>query len=241
LGGAGPHLTQCRLGRGLPPYQVVSSCIQPFGHNRHGRKIGGLCPPPFLGGGELGPRQHKVGYAEAYLHTKWHLNLAVWHNRRGPKLGVCPPLFRGKTGFRSNTKSAGPWPTSIPSGILIHLAVWPQRTWAENWRGLCPFEGSCMGPHSKQCGPRPRPACQVRFYLDPSSRLATIHQRHRYRTDRQTGQRSDSIGRTVLQTVAQKTAVCTHTDNGDRSKTAKIMKKEILTAITSPECQCCCG
>jgi len=23
-GGAGPHLTQCRLGRGLPPYQVAS-------------------------------------------------------------------------------------------------------------------------------------------------------------------------------------------------------------------------
>jgi len=32
--------------------------------------------------------------------------------------------------------------------------------------------------------------------------LATIHQRHRQ--DRQTGQRTDSIGRTVLQTVAQK-------------------------------------
>ena len=27
------HLTQCRLGRGLPPYQVVSWSIQPFGHN----------------------------------------------------------------------------------------------------------------------------------------------------------------------------------------------------------------
>ena len=29
----GPHLTQCRLGRGLPPYQVASWSIQPFGHN----------------------------------------------------------------------------------------------------------------------------------------------------------------------------------------------------------------
>jgi len=28
-----PHLTQCRQGRGLPPYQVTSWCIQPFGHN----------------------------------------------------------------------------------------------------------------------------------------------------------------------------------------------------------------
>jgi len=41
----------------------------------------------------------------------------------------------------------------------------------------------------------------AKFHLDPSNRLATIHQC--YRQDR-TGQRSDSIGRTVLQTVAQK-------------------------------------
>jgi len=34
-------------------------------------------------------------------------------------------------------------------------------------------------------------------------RLATIHQRHR-QTDRTDRQRTDSIGRTVLQTVAQK-------------------------------------
>jgi len=33
LGELGPHLTQCRLGRGLPPYQVASWSIQPFGHN----------------------------------------------------------------------------------------------------------------------------------------------------------------------------------------------------------------
>ena len=32
-GELGPHLTQCRLGRGLPPYQVASSSIQPIGHN----------------------------------------------------------------------------------------------------------------------------------------------------------------------------------------------------------------
>ena len=37
-------LTQCGLGQDLPPYQVASWSIQPFGHNRHGPKIGGLCP-----------------------------------------------------------------------------------------------------------------------------------------------------------------------------------------------------
>ena len=47
----------------------------------------------------------------------------------------------------------------------------------------------------------------AKFHLDPSKRLATINQRHR-QTDRtgQTGQRSDSTGRTVLQTVAQKSS-----------------------------------
>jgi len=33
LGELGPHLTQHCLGQGLPPYQVVSWSIQPFGHN----------------------------------------------------------------------------------------------------------------------------------------------------------------------------------------------------------------
>ena len=40
----GPHATQCGLGRGLPPYQVASGSIQPFGNNRHGPKIGGCAP-----------------------------------------------------------------------------------------------------------------------------------------------------------------------------------------------------
>jgi len=47
----GPHLAQCRLGWGWPPYQVASGSIEPFGHNRYGPKIGGLCP---FGGGAPG-------------------------------------------------------------------------------------------------------------------------------------------------------------------------------------------
>jgi len=39
----------------------------------------------------------------------------------------------------------------------------------------------------------------AKFHLDPSSRLATVHQR--YRQDRQL---SDSVGWTILQMVAQK-------------------------------------
>jgi len=44
-----PHLTQCGLGQGLPPYQVAPSSIQPFGHNRHRPKMG-RCAPFFFGG-----------------------------------------------------------------------------------------------------------------------------------------------------------------------------------------------
>jgi len=46
--------------------------------------------------------------------------------------------FLGKgAGSPSNTKSLGARPSSIPSDILIHAAIWPQLIWAENW-GLCP-------------------------------------------------------------------------------------------------------
>ena len=48
----GPHLTQRRLGQGLPPYQVVSWSIQPFGYNRYGRQLG-VCP--FWGRGAGSP------------------------------------------------------------------------------------------------------------------------------------------------------------------------------------------
>ena len=43
----------------------------------------------------------------------------------------------------------------------------------------------------------------AKFRLDPSNRLATVHERHK-QTDRTDRQRTDNIGRTVLQTVAQK-------------------------------------
>jgi len=99
LGELNPHLTQ-----GLPLYQMVSSSIQRFGHNRH-----------------------------------------------GPKIGGCAPL-RG-AGSPCNTMSPGPMSTSLSSGILIHPAVWPQQTRAENggWGGVPLFKGE-LGPHVTQCG-----------------------------------------------------------------------------------------
>ena len=44
--------------------------------------------------------------------------------------GGCAPCVGGD-GSPSITMSPGRRPTCVPSGILIHLAVWPQQTWAE--------------------------------------------------------------------------------------------------------------
>ena len=51
--GAGSPSNTVARGRGLPPYQVASRSIQPFGRNGYGPKIGGLCP--FGGGGAGSP------------------------------------------------------------------------------------------------------------------------------------------------------------------------------------------
>jgi len=61
------------------------------------------------------------------------------------------------------TQSTGPRPTSIPCGILIHPAIWPQQIWAENW-WLCPFGGRETGSPSNTMWPR-RPTCVPSFIL----------------------------------------------------------------------------
>jgi len=100
------------------------------------------------------------------------------HNRHGPKSGgMCPYL--GGPRSPSNTMS----PTSLPSDILIHPAVWPQQTWAKNWEGAVPLWKLELGPHLTQCGQgRGLGYLHAKFHLDPSNPLATIHQR--YRQDR---------------------------------------------------------
>jgi len=104
--------------------------------------------------------------------------------------------FQGGAGSPSNTM--WPWlrPTSVPSALLIHPAVWPQQTWAENWGG-CPFLGELgLQPTQLQCGGgRGLPSCRF-ILIHP-----TIWPQYTNVTDRQ--DRSDSVGRTVLQTVAQ--------------------------------------
>ena len=65
--------------------------------------------------------------------------------------GGLRPLVGRVTGSPSNTKSPVLRPTSIPSGILMHPAVWPQQKWAENWGGgPPPFGGEGLGFHLTQ-------------------------------------------------------------------------------------------
>jgi len=79
--------------------------------------------------------------------------------------------------------------------------MWPQQTWAESWWALPPFWGGGASPSNNVAGAEVY--LHAKFHLDPSNRLATVYQRHRW-TGQADRQRSDSIGRTVLQTVAQK-------------------------------------
>jgi len=76
--------------------------------------------------------------------------------------------------------------------------------WAENW--LCPFWGIYGGelsPHLTQCG---LGRGDDKFRLDPSN--PTVLPQYTKIADIQDRQRSDSIGRTVLQTVAQNAYNC---------------------------------
>ena len=67
----------------------------------------------------------------------------------------------------------GPRSTSLPSGILIDPAVWPQQTWAENWgASVPPFWGRELGLHLTQCG-LAETYLPTKWHLDPSIRLAT--------------------------------------------------------------------
>jgi len=123
-GELGSNVTQCGLGRGLASYQVASWSIQLFGHNRHGPKFGGLCPL------ECGAGSTSNTIAPQIQYVCWHC-----------------AHYKCLYYYIIITMLPGPRPTIVPSGILIHPAVWPQQTWTENWGAVA---SSTM--HS---GPRP--------------------------------------------------------------------------------------
>jgi len=77
--------------------------------------------------------------------------------------------------------------------------------------GAVPLFGSRTGSPPNTIWPGPRPTSMLSFIFIrptvwPQQTNVTDRQTGQDRTDRQDRQRSDSIGRTVLQTVAQKEA-----------------------------------
>jgi len=97
------------------------------------------------------------------------------HNKHGSKIwGLRPSVREGGAGSPSNTKSPGPRPSSIPSDILIHAAIWPQQM--SRKLGAVPLWGGRAGSPSNTTWPRSRPTCILSFIL---IRLATVHERNR--------------------------------------------------------------
>jgi len=73
----------------------------------------------------------------------------------GRKLGAVSVLAGGRARSPCSTMQPGPRPTIVPSGILIHPAVWPQinRHGPKFGDGvLCPL-GVELGPNQTQCCP----------------------------------------------------------------------------------------
>ena len=124
-GELGPHVTQCSLGETDPPTKWHLDPSGRLATTNMGQKIGELCP---FGEGELGHHLTKCPLGRglpSYQVASWSIE-PFGHNRYGPKIGRLCPFGGGGPRSPSGTMWPGPGPTSIPSGILIHAAVWPQ-------------------------------------------------------------------------------------------------------------------
>jgi len=129
-------------------------------------------PCPFRGG-EMGPRltQWRLGRAlPLYRVASWSIQ-PFGHNIHASKIGGSAPFLVKGSGSLSNTMWPGPRATSMPSAILIHPAVWPQKSWVENWGAPPPFWGK-LGPHLTQSR-LGRGYVHTNWHLNPSSHLAT--------------------------------------------------------------------
>jgi len=93
------------------------------------------------------------------------------------KFGSAVLRLFGEALSPSDTMSHGPRSTSVQSGILIYSTVWPRQTWSEN-EGSAPFAVGELRRHQHNVAGS-EAYLHAKFRLDPSNRLATIHQRHR--------------------------------------------------------------
>jgi len=138
-----------------------------------GQKLGGVGVPFFLGVARSTlskmscRRPRPTSVPSGIIQPFGHINM-------GRKLGARPLFGRWGAGSPSNRMSLGLRPISLPSGILIHPAIWLQQIWAKIG-GCAPLGEEEQDPHLEQCGlGRDLPPCQVASWsLQPSG-----HNRH---------------------------------------------------------------
>ena len=100
---------------GLRPTQVPSWSIQPFGHNRHGPKIGVQDLVPHLTQGRLGRG------LPPYQVASWSIQ-SFGHSKYGPKIGGCAPLRQGQLGLHLTQCGQG-W--SLPACRISSWSIQP--------------------------------------------------------------------------------------------------------------------
>ena len=102
-----------------------------------------------------------------------------------------PLSMEGGARSPSNIMSPGPRPTFVPTGVLIHPAVWPQQTCTEKW-GFCgTFREGGAGSPSNTMSPGPRPtSVRSSVLIHPA-----VWPQYVNVTDRQTGQKAVLYGR----------------------------------------------
>ena len=147
--------------------------------------------------------------AEAYIHTKWYLDPSSYLSTTdmGRKWGgglLCPPFLRGSwVPVQQNVAQA-----DVYLCTKWHLSPSSRLATTDMGREFgVPLLGRGAGsPSNTMCL---KPTRMPSFILiHPTTNVSDRSDKQTDRQDRETDiERSDSIGRTVLQTVAQKTIV----------------------------------
>ena len=100
-----------------------------------GRKVGAAVP---LLGRELDHHLTQCAWAEAYLHSKWHLDPSnrLATTDMGQNVGAAVPLLGRELGAHLTQFVARAKRTSMPNFVMIQPTVWPQYTKVtDRWTG----------------------------------------------------------------------------------------------------------
>jgi len=132
--------------------------------------------PLFSGEGTTGSHVTQCRLGRDLLRIKWHLDRSSrLATTDVSKIGWVVHLFWGGTWVPSGTM--WPWlrPTSVPSGIFIHPAVWPQPV-GRKWGSCCPPFFGRIGSRLTQCTPHPitPKTCDVARSLGKTELLVTV-------------------------------------------------------------------